>query len=212
MSDAREALLELARDLVRLGLNRGSAGNASVRAPGGCWVTPTGLEPDAMTAADMVLVRPDGSFDGTMRPTSEWRLHVDLYAARPDVHAVVHTHAPYCTALACLGRDIPAFHYMVAIGGGGDIRCAPYATFGTAELSMQMLAAMRGRHACLLGHHGMIVVGADARAARKRAVELEELAEQYHHVLAINATPPLLSHEEMDRVLVAFASYGQPPQ
>ncbi len=145
-----------------------------------------------------------------MLPSSEWRFHRDIYAARGDAQAIVHTHAPFATTLACMHRGIPPFHYMVAVAGGNDIRCAPYATFGTQELSDHAVAALAGRRACLLANHGMIAVGASLERALALAVEVETLAETYWRALQVGE-PVLLPDAEMARVLEKFATYGQPP-
>ena len=151
----------------------------------------------------------EGEARGTRLPSSEWRFHRDIYRARRDVNAVVHTHAPFATTLACLHRGIPAFHYMVAVAGGRDIRCAPYATFGTQELSDHAVAGLAGRDACLLANHGMIAVGASLARALALAVEVETLAEMYWRALQIGE-PRLLPDAEMDVVLEKFRTYGQP--
>jgi L-fuculose-phosphate aldolase len=218
--DVRRALLDAARSLDRLGLNHGSAGNLSVRwhrgGSDGLLVTPSALPYDRCTTDDLVWMpivadrSRDPRPDGRRRPSSEWRFHHDLYACRDDVHAVVHTHAPHCTALACLPsiqRDgLPAFHYMVAAAGGGDVRCAPYATFGTQALSDHALAALEGRRACLLAHHGMIAVGATLEAAMALAVELEWLARTYALALSLGG-PATLPADEMARVVERFRDY-----
>jgi L-fuculose-phosphate aldolase len=204
-------VLATARAMNASGINRGSAGNVSARcAPddGAFLVTPTGMAYAACSADDMVRVGADGTASGRRKPSSEWRFHRDIYAARPEAGAVVHTHSPFATALACQEQGIPAFHYMVARFGGADVRCAGYATFGTQELSDAIIRAMEGRNACLMAHHGMVVFGRDCEQALALAVELETLCEQYWRVLQLGA-PKLLSDEEMQRVLVKFAGYGQ---
>ncbi len=204
-------VLVTARAMNASGINRGSAGNVSARcAPGdGAFlVTPTGMAYAACSADDMVRVGADGTASGRRKPSSEWRFHRDIYAARPEAGAVVHTHSPFATALACQEQGIPAFHYMVARFGGADVRCADYATFGTQELSDAIIRALEGRNACLMAHHGMVVFGRDCEQALALAVELETLSEQYWRVLQLG-TPKLLSDEEMQRVLVKFAGYGQ---
>jgi L-fuculose-phosphate aldolase len=162
-----------------------------------------------MRADDIVEMTLEGEVRGSREPSSEWRFHRDIYLARPDADAIVHAHSTFATALACLGRDIPAFHYMVAVAGGSDIRCARYATFGTQELSDNALAAIAGRTACLLANHGMIAVGASLDAALALAVEVEALAEQYWAALQVGE-PNMLSEAEMAIVLQRFRSYGQP--
>jgi len=190
------------------GINRGKSGNVSARLDDGFLVTPSGLPYDETTPADIVAMSLDGEVRGTRVPSSEWRFHRDIYRARPDAHAIVHTHAPFATSLACLHRGIPAFHYMVAIAGGSDIRCAPYATFGTQELSDHAVSALAGRKACLLANHGMIALGESLAKALALAVEVETLAEMYWRALQVGE-PRLLPAEEMAVVLAKFATYGQ---
>ena len=193
----------------RLGINRGTSGNASVRGGAGFLVTPSALPYDRMGPGDIVEMTLEGMpVDATRPPSSEWRFHRDLYTARDDIGALIHTHAPFATTLACLDRTIPAFHYMVAKAGGTDIRCAGYATFGTQALSDHVVAAMSGRTACLMSHHGMIAAGPTLEAALGLAVEVEQLAEMYWRALQIE-TPTLLDDEEMERVARKFATYGR---
>lgn len=191
----------------RLGINQGTAGNASQRVPDGLLITPSGIpyermEPDAIVTLDL-----EGTVRGTGTPSSEWRFHFDILRDRNDVDAVLHAHPPFCTALACLGMDIPAFHYMVAVAGGDSIRCAPYATFGTQDLSDHALRALEGRNACLLANHGMICAAGNLSAALALAVEVETLAQQYWRALQVG-TPQILPPEEMQTVLEKFRSYG----
>jgi L-fuculose-phosphate aldolase len=197
--------------LEALGLNRGTSGNLSVRSDDGLLVTPSGVVPAALTSDAMVAVTIDGVWPKGRQPSSEWRFHRDIYRARGEVGAIVHVHSPFATALACLRRDIPAFHYMVAVAGGDSIRCAPYATFGSQELSDRALAALDGRRACLLANHGLIAVGADLDGAVRMAIEVEALAEQYGHALQVGE-PVLLDAAEMAEVLEKFATYGMPPE
>jgi L-fuculose-phosphate aldolase len=208
-TDARALRLHIvatAREMNALGINRGKSGNVSARVHGGFLVTPSALPYDRTDAEDIVFVDVDGKAHGRRKASSEWRFHRDIYAARPEVDAIVHTHSPFATTLACLDRGIPAFHYMVAVSGGDDIRCAPYATFGTQALSDHAVEALEGRKACLLSHHGMIATGSSLEAALALAVEVETLAEMYWRVLQIGE-PTLLSSEEMARVLASFAAY-----
>ena len=207
-NDLREGIVAAARTLTAHGLNRGSAGNVSARWQDGFLVTPTGLDCDAMQPGDIVPMAMDGSWQGARKPSSEWRFHRDLYAARPEAGAIVHAHAPFATALACLRADIPPFHYMIARFGGATVRCAAYATFGTQALSDAALAALEGRCACLLANHGLLVFGRDLRQAVDLAVEFESLCEQYWRALQIGR-PVLLSDAEMEIVLEKFRTYGQ---
>jgi L-fuculose-phosphate aldolase len=220
-----EEVLAVTGELVRLDLNRGSAGNVSVRLADGCLITPTGIEHRDCTAADMVKV----GFGGTAaspqlssqlppqlpfcrrKPSSELRFHLDIYAAYPQAGAIIHAHPPFATALACQRLRIPPFHYMIARFGGDDVRCADYATFGTPALSASILAALQDRRACLIAHHGMVVHGDDLAHALALAVELETLCEQYWRVLQLGE-PKLLTAAQMREVIEKFAGYGQQPE
>jgi L-fuculose-phosphate aldolase len=204
----REEIVATARAMNALDINRGMAGNVSARVEGGFLITPSGVAYDEIDADNIVAVTSEGDARGRLAPSSEWRFHRDIYAQRSDAGAIVHTHGPFATTLACLDRGIPAFHYMVAIAGGKDIRCAPYATFGTEELSERAVAALLDRRACLLAHHGAIAIGARLTDALRVAREVETLAEMYWRALQV-AEPVRLPDEEMDRVLVRFATYGQ---
>lgn len=206
--ELKAAVLATARAMNAERLNRGAAGNVSVRSGDGFLITPTGMAYDACEPDDIVFMALDGTPRGRRKPSSEWRFHRDIYAARPEAGAIVHAHAPFAVSLACMGCAIPPFHYMVARFGGTDVRCADYATFGTQELSDAMLVALRERCACLMAHHGMVVFGRDLDHALALAVELEALCEQYWRVLQIGG-PRLLPEDEMARVLAAFANYGR---
>ena len=204
----RAAVLATARAMNAERLNRGAAGNVSVRHADGFLVTPTGMTYEACAPADVCFVGLDGRREGRRQPSSEWRFHRDIYAARPEAGAVVHAHAPFAVSLACMGMAIPPFHYMVARFGGSDVRCADYATFGSQELSDAVVEALADRCACLMAHHGMVAFGRDLDHAMALAVELEALCEQYWRVLQIGG-PRLLTFEEMARVLEKFADYGR---
>ena len=209
---SREAVVATALAMNATGINRGKAGNVSTRWRernfDGFLITPTGMPYHQTTPDQIVAMTLTGDAHGALRPSSEWRFHRDIYLARTDVDAIVHTHASFATSLACLKRGIPPFHYMVAVAGGKDIRCAPYATFGTQELSDLAVAALAGRRACLLANHGMIAVGASLEHALALAVEVESLAEMYWRVLQIGEAV-LLPDAEMDVVLEKFRTYGQ---
>ncbi len=207
-TELRAALAETARQSARQGLNPGSSGNVSVRLAAGFLVTPSGLPNDTLQAVQMVAVDMEGRSSGDLKPSSEWRIHRDIYRARPEVHAVVHAHSPYAVSLACLRRDIPPFHYMIAAAGGKDIRCAAYATFGTQALSDNVLAALQDRRACLMANHGLVAVGASLDAALSLALEVEELCAQYWRA-KLMGEPVLLDEAEMDEVLERFRHYGQ---
>lgn len=201
-------VLAAARAMNASGINRGAAGNVSARAGDGFLITPTGMAYDECVPEDIAKVGLDGTAAGRRKPSSEWRFHRDIYAARPEAGAIVHCHSPFATALACLSVEIPPFHYMIARFGGDTVRCADYATFGTQELSDAVLAALQGRRACLMAHHGMLVYGGDLKEALALAVELETLCEQYWRVLQLGE-PRLLPAAEMARVLEKFGDYGR---
>jgi L-fuculose-phosphate aldolase len=207
-TELRAALAETARRSSRQGLNPGSSGNVSTRLSEGFLVTPSGLPNDSLQAGQMVAVDMEGRPSGDLKPSSEWRIHRDIYRARPEAHAVVHAHSPYAVSLACLRRDIPPFHYMIAAAGGKDIRCAGYATFGTQALSDNVLAALQDRRACLMANHGLVAVGASLDAALSLAMEVEELCAQYWRA-SLMGEPVLLDDAEMDKVLERFRHYGQ---
>ena len=205
----RAAIVATARQMNVCGLNRGKSGNVSARCDEGFLITPSGMAYTSTRPQDIVAMSLDGEARGALQPSSEWPFHRAIYASRAEVGAVVHAHASFAITLSCLGRDIPAFHYMVAVAGGNNIRCAAYATFGSEELAQYALAALEGRKACLLANHGMIALGCSLEAALALAVEVEALCEQYWRALQIG-TPNLLSDAEMERVLAKFATYGQP--
>jgi len=198
----------LAMDTNRI--NQGSAGNVSVRFEEGFLITPSGMAYDRLVPDDIVYVGMDGSAQGRLTPSSEWRMHLDIYAARPEAGAVLHAHSTFATALSCLRRNIPAFHYMVAVAGGVDIKCSDYALFGTQALSDTMLTALNERRACLLGTHGMICFHDELDKALWLAVEVETLAKQYWHACQAGE-PVLLSDAQMSEVLEKFQHYGKQP-
>lgn len=205
--DARQAIIDACIEMNTLGINQGTSGNISRRHGEGILISPTSTPYATLQPEDIVFMGWDGEVDGRLPPSSEWRFHLDIMKARPEVNAVVHAHPTYCTTIAIMVRKIPAIHYMVAVAGGSDIRCAPYATFGTAELSAHAVEALRDRKACLLAQHGMIAVGSSLTQAMWLAVEVETLARQYHGALQIGE-PPILSDEEIENVIKRMASYG----
>lgn len=211
MSDEalRRSAVAAVKRLDELGLNRGSSGNLSLRSPGGgFWITPTGMAPQEIAADSLAWLADDGTVKhGDWAPSSEWPLHRAVYLARPDLHALVHTHSPHATALACLRRPLPAVHYMVAIAGGDDVPCTPYHLFGSEALSRAVAGAFEHRDACLLANHGLVAGGATLAQAMKVALEVEALAGIYLQTLAVGA-PALLSPAQMAEVIERFRSYG----
>jgi L-fuculose-phosphate aldolase len=205
--EKRQSIIDACRSMNALGINQGTSGNISLRHDTGLLITPTSVPYETMQPEQIVFMDLDGSFDPAQRPSSEWRFHLDILKARPEVDAVVHAHPPYSTILAIMGLEIPPVHYMIAVAGGDTIRCAPYATFGTQELSEHAVKALEDRLACLLEHHGMIAVGPSLSKAMWLAVEVETLARQYHGCLQIG-TPRLLSKAEIKNVLGRIAGYG----
>jgi L-fuculose-phosphate aldolase len=207
--DSHEAIIAVARALDSAGLVPNKSGNVSCRTPGGFLITAAGVPYAGMTAAQVVAVGLDGEPEhGRARPSSEWRMHLAIYERRPDVSAIVHTHSPRATALACAGRGIPPFHYMIALAGG-EVRCMPYATFGSAELAETALQGLEGRRATLLANHGVVAVGESLRQAHSVAVEVENLAGQYLDMLAAGLVPRLLDGLELERVVAKFTDYGR---
>lgn len=204
---SREALLNSALALQALGLNQGTSGNASVRHGHGFLITPSAMPIDEMNANNMVEMNMHGEALSAGKPSSEWRFHRDIYQAKPEVGAVIHTHSMFATTLACLRKDIPPFHYMIAVAGGDTIRCATYALFGTQALSDHAIEALKERRACLLANHGMITVGKTLQQALDIAKEVETLCEQYWRALQIGE-PHILSGQEMQDVFEQFKGYG----
>jgi ribulose-5-phosphate 4-epimerase/fuculose-1-phosphate aldolase len=211
--EARRAVIETALAMSRSGLSPGRSGNASCRWKSGMLITPTGMAYEEIRSGDIVFVDSKGEVPAkkSRKPSSEWRFHLAAYRARPDMNAVVHTHSLNATVLACAGKSIPAFHYMVAVAGGDDIPLAPYYTFGTQELARHVAKGLFHRNACLMANHGQIAIGATLKSALELAREVEVLAEQYCKVLTLGE-PILLKADEMARVLKRFKNYGQRAQ
>lgn len=213
--ELRAEMVATARAMNAHGINQGTSGNLSVRAGEGFLLTPSSVPYDRMDPEDLVAMAFDGTYQPApgRRPSSEWRFHRDILAARTDVDAVLHCHSIYATTLACHHRTIPAFHYMVGVAGGTTIRCADYATFGTQALSDAALTALRERMACLLGQHGQIALGKSLGSALWLAIEVETLSRLYLQALALGE-PPVLDDAEMERVLgqMRRMSYGLGPE
>ncbi len=207
--ELREQLIETAVAMNASGINRGTSGNLSVRMDGGFLITPAAMNYSELVPGDIVAMNLEGEWEDSAKPSSEWRFHRDIYRHRADARAIVHAHPVFCTTLACLGRPIPALHYMVAVAGGRDIRCAAYATFGTQELSDHVLAALTDRKACLMANHGLLCLEHDLPRALVLAIEIEQLAQVYHQCLAVGE-PVILDDVEMARVLEKFKHYTSP--
>ena len=203
----RQQLVETALAMNTSGLNQGTSGNLSARCEDGFLITPSGMDCAGLSASDIVWMDFDGKSQGLRKPSSEWRFHAAIYQNRPEASAVLHAHPVSCSALACLNMGIPAFHYMVAVAGGRDIRCADYATFGTPELSEFVISALQNRKACLMAHHGLTCFEKDLPRALALAIEVEHLASVYCRILTIGDAE-ILTDNEMDKVLDKFSSYG----
>ncbi len=207
-SDIAAKVIATCLEMNASGINQGTAGNVSCRVGDRVLITPSGVPYDSLRPDQVVSMDLDGGYTGDWKPSSEWRMHTDIYNARPEAVAIVHTHSVHATAISCLRRDVPAFHYMISVCGGATLRCADYETFGTAELSHSMLKAMEDRKACLLANHGMICFGPSLEKALWLAVEIETLCKQYLAALQVGE-PIILDDAEMDRVLEKFKTYGK---
>jgi L-fuculose-phosphate aldolase len=212
MSEAelRAGIVAVAQAIDAAGYCPSKSGNVSARLGDGLLITPSGLPYAQTTPDDLIHLSLDGAvLAGKGKPSSEWPFHTEIYKARPDAQAIVHTHSPRATALASTRCGIPAFHYMIALCGGADIRCAPYATFGTPELAANAVKALEGRKAVLLANHGVIALGGSLAGAHQIAAEVENLAGQYLDILAAGLEPVILDEAEMARVSAKFAGYGK---
>ncbi len=208
-AEIRNHIIESVRSFTAHGLGVGTSGNLSARTERGFIVTPTGVSYAELAPDLLVEMNLSGEvIGGKLKPSSEWRFHCDIYKERKEAGAIVHVHSPFATALACKRKSIPAFHYMVAIAGGDCIRCADYATFGTAELSEHVVKAIKERKACLMANHGLIAFDKDVRSAFKMAQEVEELSKQYFFTLQLGE-PVILDNAEMKTVLGKFSTYGK---
>lgn len=203
----REQLVDVSNQLVFLGLNRGTSGNCSVRLEEYFLITPSGVSAKNLTPEAIVKLDYCGNIIGSGEPSSEWQFHCDILSSRPDINAVVHTHSLHATSQACLRKEIPAFHYMIAVGGGDSIRCATYETFGSKALSIGAIEALKNRFACLLANHGLIALGSDLNNALALSIEVETLCEQYTYAQLLGG-PHILSKSQMNEVLKKFNGYG----
>lgn len=201
-------MIEVSKELVSNGMNRGASGNISVRSLSGdqFFITPSGIAPAVMTPTAICRMDMAGNIQKGTKPSSEWRIHRDIYLARPDIHAVLHTHSTFATILACMHREVPPFHYMIAVTGGNTIPCAAYALFGSQALSDAVLKALGNGYACLMAHHGMVAAGNSLEHAMSIAIEVESLCEQYWHILQ-TGEPELLTEKQLSEVHEKFKDY-----
>lgn len=210
MDELRAQVVAVAQAIDKAGFCPSKSGNVSARMEGGFLITPSGLPYAQTTPEDLIELSLDGAvLSGARKPSSEWPFHLAIYKARPEAQAIVHTHSPRATALASTRRGIPAFHYMIALCGGADVRCADYATFGTPELAENAVRALEGRKAVLLANHGVIALGGSLAGAQQIVAEVENLAGQYLDILASGLEPVILDEAEMARVSAKFAGYGK---
>jgi L-fuculose-phosphate aldolase len=209
-AELRAGIVRVAQALDHAGFCPSKSGNVSARWREGLLITASGLPYAVMQPADIVEIDLSGGLRaGTRKPSSEWLFNTTIYGARPNAQAIVHTHSPMATALSCARKGIPAFHYMIALCGGMDVRCADYATFGTQELADNALKALEDRKAVLLANHGVIALGSTLEGAHTIAAEVENLATQYLALLAAGLKPVALGKAEMQRVAEKFAGYGK---
>jgi L-fuculose-phosphate aldolase len=205
----RAEIADRCRELNERGINQGTSGNISARCGEGFLISPSSFPYELMQAEHVVPMLFDGSHDGKFKPSSEWRFHLDILRARPDLQAVIHAHPIYCTTIAIMGLDIPPLHYMIAVTGRDVVPCAAYATFGTEELSRNAVAALDGGNACLLANHGVIVTGGNLSGAMWLLVEVETLAQQFFNTLQLGG-PKLLTKEQMSDVRTGMmGGYGK---
>lgn len=208
--ELRQEIVAVAQAIDRAGFCPSKSGNVSARFGDGLLITPSDLPYAQTKPEDLIHLGLDGTvLNGSRKPSSEWPFHVAIYKARLDAQAIVHTHSPRATALSSTRRGIPAFHYMVALCGGADVRCADYATFGTPELAENAVKALEGRKAVLLANHGVIALGQTLAGAHTIVAEVENLAGQYLDILAAGIEPVILDAAEMERVGAKFAGYGK---
>jgi L-fuculose-phosphate aldolase len=209
-AELRAKIVRVAQALDEAGFCPSKSGNVSARWRDGLLITPSGLPYAGMQPADIVEIDISGRLRaGAGKASSEWPFHTTIYRARPDAQAIVHTHSPMATALSCARKGIPAFHYMIALCGGSDVRCAEYATFGTQELADNAVTALADRKAVLLANHGVIALGGTLEGAHTIAAEVENLATQYLALLSAGLKPAILGKPEMRRVADKFAGYGK---
>jgi len=208
LNELKQSVIDSCLKMNRLGINHGTSGNISVKEADRFYITASGIPYENMQPDHIVEMDLHGGYYGNILPSSEWRMHQDIYNSFDPAMAVVHTHSTYATALSCLQKEVPAFHYMIAVTGGSSLRCAQYATFGSKQLSDNMLEAIRDRNACLLSNHGMICFGPDLEKALALAVEIENLCKQYV-ITCQTGNPVMVNEEEMAKVLGKFKSYGK---
>ena len=208
--EKRKEVIKYSIKLNTMNLSPLRSGNISVRSIEnsieGFLITPSGKKYDTLKEEDIVFVSSDGNHDTNLKPSSEWRFHKDIYLKKSDAKAIVHAHSPHASAVSAHGKDIPAFHYMIALAGGDSIKCAKYATFGTQELSDSIIYALENRKACLMSNHGQVAFGENLESAFELAEELENICHQYINTIRLGV-PKILSSSEMDVILEKVKNY-----
>ncbi len=204
----RKQLVRITKYLNDEDINRGSSGNLSYRIKNGFVITPSSIPNDKLKEKDCVQMNFNGNYKNKLKPSTEWRIHRDIYLKRKDIFAIIHTHPTFSTAIACMNINIPSFHYMVAVAGGKDIKCAKYATFGTEQLSRNVIKALEKRNACLMANHGLIVGGKSLDIASKLTEEVENISKQYLQILKSGKKPVLLNKKEMNKNIKKIKDYN----
>jgi len=204
----KKELVKTTKYLNNKNINRGSSGNLSYRTTNGFMITPSSIPNDKLNEKSCVQMAFDGTYKNKLKPSTEWRIHRDIYLKRKDIFAIIHAHSTFSTAIACMNIDIPSFHYMIAVAGGDNVRCARYATFGTEQLSKNVIKALDNRNACLMANHGLIVGEKNLKFALKLTEEVENLSKQYLQILKSGKKPVLLSKNEMKKNIKKIKDYN----
>ena len=216
MENLKLEVIKYAQKLNSTNLSPLRSGNVSIRAINngieGFFITPSGIKYELLKEEEIVFLELNKEYDflkifnSGLNPSSEWRFHQDIYLKKKDAKAIVHAHSPHATAVSAHGKNIPAFHYMIALAGGDDIKCAEYATFGTKELSQNIIQALDKRKACLMSNHGQVAFGQNLKQAFELAEEVENICHQYINTIKIGE-PKILSFSEMQKILEKIKNY-----
>ena len=216
MENLKEEVIKFAQKLNSTNLSPLRSGNVSIKVEQnnieGFFITPSGIKYESLKETDIVFLELNKEYDflkifnSGLNPSSEWRFHQDIYLKKKEAKAIVHAHSPHATAVSAHGKTIPAFHYMIALAGGDDIKCAEYGTFGTKELSQNIIKALEKRKACLMSNHGQITFGQNLKQAFELAEEVENICHQYINTIKLGE-PKILSFAEMQKILEKIKNY-----
>ena len=216
MENLKEEVIKFAQKLNSTNLSPLRSGNVSIKVAQnnieGFFITPSGIKYESLKETDIVFLELNKEYDflkifnSGLNPSSEWRFHQDIYLKKKEAKAIVHAHSPHATAVSAHGKTIPAFHYMIALAGGDDIKCAEYGTFGTKELSQNIIKALEKRKACLMANHGQITFGQNLKQAFELAEEVENICHQYINTIKLGE-PKILSFAEMQKILEKIKNY-----